>query len=71
LKANPEAEHQEVPKEEDTVKYSGAQKKRHRHQHLAEKCRGQLKEQTWVNCGSWKKLAAASMKMTCHTGVVL
>jgi hypothetical protein len=63
-----EAEYQEVPKEEAEVKSSGAVKKRHRGWHLAVGCHGKPKEPTQGNCGSQRKLAATSRKMTHGAG---
>jgi hypothetical protein len=74
MEPNPEmmqsiGEHQEVPKEEPAVRYSGALKKWHRGWNLAMERRQKLKERTQGNCGSWKKLTVAGRKMTHHTGV--
>jgi hypothetical protein len=60
--------HDEVPKEEATVKTVGALKQQHGDQHLAIGCQDQLKKQTKGNGESWKKLAAACRRMTCHAG---
>jgi hypothetical protein len=64
-----EAEHQEVPKECAMVKLVRGLSKGHRGWNLAEEHHGQPKEWTWRHCESWKKLAAAKRKMTCHAGV--
>jgi hypothetical protein len=62
-------EYQEVPKEDALVQPVGGLRKRHRGHNLAEEHHGQPKEWTQGNCGSWKKLAAASRNMTSHAGV--
>jgi hypothetical protein len=74
MEANPEemqseAEHWEVPKEEATVKSSGAPKKHHRGQYVAAEDHQKPKEWTWGSCGSQKNLAAARRGMACHAGV--
>jgi hypothetical protein len=74
LEANPEemqfvVEHWEVPKEHATVKSVGGPRKRHGRRNLASGHCRKPKEPTWGNCGSQKKLAAASRKMTRHAGV--
>jgi hypothetical protein len=61
--------HEVIPKEHATVKPVGELTKRHMGWHLAAWRHGQPEERTRGNCGSWKKLAAASRKMTCHAGV--
>jgi hypothetical protein len=63
LKPNPEemeseGKHWEVPMEEVAVKRSGKMKKRY----LAAGRRGEPKELTQGDCGSWKKLAAVCRK---------
>jgi hypothetical protein len=63
LEANPEekeseAEHREVPKEDEAVKPVGALKKQHSGWHLAAGHRGKLKEWTQGKDGCQKKLAA-------------
>jgi hypothetical protein len=63
------AVHEEVPKEEATVKPVRAVKKRHRVWHLAAGCHGKPKEQTQGNGGSQKKLATIHRGMTRHAGV--
>jgi hypothetical protein len=62
-------EHQEVPKEYSAEKPVGRLKKWHRGQNLDIEQRKKSKEWTQGNCGSRKKLAAASRKMTHRTGV--
>jgi hypothetical protein len=74
FEANPEeiksvAEHQEVTVEEAAVKSLGALKKQHMGWHLVAGCHSQLQERTQGNCGSRKKLAAASRKLTHSAGV--
>jgi hypothetical protein len=74
LEATPEemeskAVHEEVPKEEAAAKSSGVLNKWHRGRHLAAEGQGELVERTRGNCGSWKKLAATSRKITRHAGV--
>jgi hypothetical protein len=64
LKANPEeiqseAEHQEVPKEQATVKPVGGLRKRHRGQNLA--AERHCKPKDW----SWRTLASACRRTTC------
>jgi hypothetical protein len=49
--------HEEVPKEEATVKTVRALKERYGDRHLAIGCCRQLKKQTQGNGGFWKKLA--------------
>jgi hypothetical protein len=56
----------EVPKEEVTVRSSGALKKRHRDRHLAARCHGKPKELTQGDCRSQRKLAAAYRKVSRH-----
>jgi hypothetical protein len=46
------AVHEEVPKEEATVKPVRAPKKQHRGRHLAAGCHEKPKEHTWGNGGS-------------------
>jgi hypothetical protein len=72
LEGNPEekqskAEHEEVPKEEATVKTVRALKKRHGDWHLDVRHHGQLKKWTQDNGGSRKKLTATCRGMTCCT----
>jgi hypothetical protein len=60
--------HREVPREEATVRSSGALKKRHRGQNLAAKRCQKPKERTRGKSGSQKRLTVTSRKMTCHAG---
>jgi hypothetical protein len=59
-----EAVHEEIPKEEATVKSLGALKKWHGDRHLAVGCHKKLKRRTQGNSGSQKKLAATRRGMT-------
>jgi hypothetical protein len=61
--------HEEVPKEHATVKHVRRLRKQHRGENLASERYQKLKEQTWGNCGSQKKLAAACRGMTHRAGV--
>jgi hypothetical protein len=63
------AVHEEVHKEDATVKPVGALRKRHRDQNLAVGCNEKPKEWTQSNGGSRRKLAAAHRGMTHHAGV--
>lgn len=60
------AKHWQVPKQHAAVKSSEEMKQQHRGWNLAAQHRQEPKEQTWQNCESWKKLAAASRKMASH-----
>jgi hypothetical protein len=69
LKANPEEveselERQEVPKEDAIVKPVKRWKKQHRNRHLAAGGRGEPKELTREDYGSWRKMAAACRKLS-------
>jgi hypothetical protein len=64
-----EAEHREVPKEQAEAETGRAPKKQYRGQNLAAECCSQPEEQTQGNGGSWKKLTATGMRMTCHAKV--
>jgi hypothetical protein len=64
-----EAVHQEVLKEDATVKPVGALKKRHRGRHLAAGRHLKRKEQTQGKDGCWKKLAATCRRMAQCAGV--
>jgi hypothetical protein len=73
LEANPEdieceAVHEEVPKEEVTVKNARALKKWHGDRHLAVRRCSQLRKWTQDNCGSRKKLAATNRGMIHRAG---
>jgi hypothetical protein len=57
-------EHWEVPTEEAVVKSLGIMKKLHRGRHLAAGQRGEPKELTRGDCGSWGKLAATCRKVS-------
>lgn len=57
--------HRKVPKENATVKSSGALKKQHRDWNLVAECRGKPKEWTQGNCGSQNKLAAGRKMAHC------
>jgi hypothetical protein len=63
------AEQEKDPKEDATVETGRAPNKQHRGWHLATGHRSQLEERTRGNCGSQKKLAAASRKMNHQAGV--
>jgi hypothetical protein len=63
------AVHEEDPMEKAAVKYSGTMKKRHMGQHLAAGRRGEPKELTRGDCGSWRKLSAACRKVSRHAAV--
>jgi hypothetical protein len=75
MEANPEemkseVDHEEVPKEEATVKRVRALKKRLEDRHLAVGCHVQLRKWTQADGGSWKKLATTHRGVTCCAGVV-
>jgi hypothetical protein len=59
----PEAAHEEVPKEDAAMKTFGALKKRHGDRHLVGRRRGQPKKRTQGDGGSRKQLAAACRGM--------
>jgi hypothetical protein len=61
--------HEEIHKEEAAVETSGTMKKQHRGQNLAAGRRRELRERTWGNGGSGKKLAASCKGMTRRAGV--
>jgi hypothetical protein len=63
------AQHREIPKEEATVKSSGAMKKQHRGWHLAAGHHGKPKELALRILWIQRKLAAACRKMTCRAVV--
>jgi seryl-tRNA synthetase len=60
------AVHEEVPEEEATMETFGALKKWHEDRCLALGRCQKLKKGTQDSGGSWKKLAAACRRMTCH-----
>jgi hypothetical protein len=60
---------EEIPKDEDTVKTSGAMKKRHRGRNLAAGRHGEPKDWTQGNSGSGKKLATCCRGMPRRAGV--
>jgi hypothetical protein len=51
----PEAEHQEVPREDAVVKPVEGWRKQHRAWNMAAECRQKPRERTWGYCGSQKK----------------
>jgi hypothetical protein len=61
-------EHHDVPSE-DVVRAVKGLKKRHRGRKLTAGRRGEPKELTRGNCGSWRKLAAARRKVSRHATV--
>jgi hypothetical protein len=69
LDVESKVEHEEVLKEGATVKSLGALRKQHGSQKLAAGCHWNSKEQSWGNCGSWKKFATARKGMTCCGGM--
>jgi hypothetical protein len=74
MKPNPEMmqpaeEQHEVSKEAAIVRTSAALKKRHRGRYLVAERRQKLKERTWGNCGSQKRLTVTSRRMARHAGV--
>jgi hypothetical protein len=64
LEVEPEAERDEVPKQEAAVETVRVLKKRHGDRHLASRRSGQMKKRTQGSGGSRKKLAAACRGMT-------
>jgi hypothetical protein len=61
--------HQAIPNEDATVLSVGEPRKRHRVQNVATESRQKSKKRTWRNHGSWKELAAACRKVSCHAEV--